>query len=187
MWTDWGIWELFSLRRKSPIFWIPLHPIRSMKMLLRRKRPHTRYGKMTVWLSSASCLLLWAMSFRDNMKAWMFLPYCLIWRSYIENKARLLDMRYLNNCSVPGWMKAHLCRFMSWRWLIWSLVWDSWVLPWMVSLVRIWSCNRSLIFFTVCHKLLYKQTEHQPVWTTEYVKDSRKPFQRRKGSSSSCR
>ena len=146
MWTDWEIWELFSHKRKSPTYWIHLHPIRSEKMHLRRKEPHIRCRRMIVWLSNVSGLPQWTMSFRDNMKTWMFLLYSLIFRSYMENKVKLLDMRYLSSCSVPEWAKAHPCKLISLRWLIWSLIWDNWVLLWMVSLVRIWSCSHSLIF-----------------------------------------
>ena len=111
------------------------------------ERATYKMWKMIVWLSNASCLSPWAMSFRGSMRIWMFPLYSLIIRSYMENKVELLDMRYQSSCSMLAWLKAPPYKCISWRWLIWSLVWDSWALPWMVNWIKIWSCSLSLTFF----------------------------------------
>ena len=121
----------YLLRRSSPIFLTFLNHKRLGMMPPRKRYPHTGCGRVIVWLSSASCWPLWAMSCRGSMRAWILNPYSSILKSCMENRVELLDMRYLSSYSVLEWLRDHPYKIMSWRSLIWSLDWVNLVLWWM--------------------------------------------------------
>lgn len=109
-----GLAEEFANRtctEESSIFWILLTLIQSVRMLPRRK-PYRMWqtDSMTI-----KYIMLASMSnklYKVNIRKWIYPPYSLISRSYIENRAELLDTSYLSSCSELRWQKALLFKPM---------------------------------------------------------------------------
>lgn len=66
---------------------------------LRGGESHRGCGRLIIWMSSLSCWPRCAMSCICNMKRWIHTLYSFILKSCKESRVRLLDMRYLSNCS----------------------------------------------------------------------------------------